>query len=512
MLNIAHYLDAAMRRAPDTVAVVHDGVAFSYAHIDGLANRIANGLTRAGLGRGSRIGLCCTNRPEFVASYFGILKIGGCVMSLDFTSTHRDFVKLLEDAQAEALLCVDGLNDNSIAERAVEAAAGIKSCKHVWIIPKDPSGRSPLRGVPSISDLTAGCRSTFVTAAVDPGDVAVVVYTSGTTGRRKGVQITHGNVHSVAMMTLPLADSDLCRRRLAPNNLDCIMAQLYLVILPVLCGHTTILLERSDPEFVWQELVNERATYLLQMPLYYKQLLDHANGVDASQVRKTLRLCATGGTVLPPEWSTAFAERFGPRLLPGYGATEVTAAVSWTCPGDRYKTGAVGRPIPGVMLRIIDENGAGVPPGEKGEVIVRSPGIMKGYLGMNDATAAAVRDGWYHTRDYGALDDDGYLFLYGRADSKIICGHGRVDPTEIELILHEHPAVSLAAVVGVPHPELGQEAKAFVVLEQDQAIGADQLLGWLKCQLPDAKCPRILQLRDSLPLTETGKIAVHLLS
>ena len=357
-----------------------------------------------------------------------------------------------------------------------------------------------------------GARATFDTAAVDPEDVAVVVYTSGTTGRRKGVQISHRNIHSVALMTSPLADPDLCRRRLAPNDLDCIMAQLYLIVLPILCGHTIILLERSDPESVWRELVNERATYLVQMPLFYKELIDHANCVDAGRVRKTLRLCVTGGAALPLEWSTTFAERFGSTILPGYGATEVTAAVSWTCPGDRYKTGSVGRPIPGVDVRIVDEKGAGVSPGEKGEVIVRSPGLMKGYLGMSDATADAVRDGWYRTRDYGAFDDEGYLFLYGRADSKILRGYERIDPVEIELILHEHPAVSLAAVIGVPHPELGQEAKAFVVLEKGQTIEADQLLGWLGRQLPDGKCPGILQFRQSLPLTDTGKVATHSLS
>ncbi len=184
----------------------------------------------------------------------------------------------------------------------------------------------------------------------------------------------------------------------------------------------------------------------------------------------------------------------------------------------KYKDTPLGRPvqyrgrIPGVDVRIVDEKGAGVSPGEKGEVIVRSPGLMKGYLGMSDATADAVRDGWYRTRDYGAFDDEGYLFLYGRADSKILRGYERIDPVEIELILHEHPAVSLAAVIGVPHPELGQEAKAFVVLEKGQTIEADQLLGWLGRQLPDGKCPGILQFRQSLPLTDTGKVATHSLS
>ena len=510
--NAAYFLDASTRRDPEAIALIHDGRRYSYRRLHDMANRVANGLTAAGFGRGSRIALCCYNRPGFYAAYFGAMKIGACLITMDPFSKYRDFVNLLNDCEAEALFCFDGFPDRNVAAIALDALAEVESCRRTWIIPADPFAPSTVPGVPALGDLMRDAGGRFETRAMGPDEPAVVFYTSGTTGKRKGVMASQANLCQMAMITMPLAPAEDCRRRLIAQSLECAIGQMYSVITTAFCGHTAILLEDEDPDYIWRELIRERANYVTGMPYFFKQLIDHSAGLDDAEVRKSLRLCPTGGTHLPKDWSDMFEERFGARILPGYGASEVTTAISWTCPKEPYKPGSSGRPIPGIDVRILDPDMQPVRAGEQGQIVVRSPGLMLGYLGMPAATEAVIHEGCYLTRDLGSFDDEGCLVVHGRMDEKIIRGIDHIDPAEVELLLLEHPCVAQAAVVAIPHPDLGQEAKAFVVLEDERAARADDLLSWLADELPDEKGPGLLELVSSLPLTRTGKIARHLLT
>src|SRR5690606_27311033 len=233
-------------------------------------------------------------------------------------------------------------------------------------------------------------------------------------------------------------------------------------------------------EAIWRLLIDEGATYFVHMPIYYQYLLEHAAKVDAGAVRRCLRLCATGGAPLPAGLSDAFAERFGTPIVPGYGLTEASSLVAWG--GGSLGRGAtpttVGRIVPGVEVLLDNGRSRSAAPGAQGEILVRGPGVMKGYLNLPEVTARTLVDGWLRSGDIGRFDAFGRLEVLGRADDKILRGEEHIYPAEVEAVLKAHPAIAEAAVVGVPDAYLGQEAKTFVVLREGHHINAKALLAW----------------------------------
>lgn len=512
MLNVAFYLDATAARSPNATAVVYNGQRYSYAQLHRLANQVANGLTEAGYGPGDRLAVCCSNRPGFIPIYYGILKAGATAVVLSDTLSPRDLAYELEDSQAKALFVYDRKEDLAVGDDAAEVARLAPACDDLWIIPSDPLASSTIADCAALSDLIEGQATDYLTHGFGESETAIVLYTSGSTGRPKGVEITQGNLTSMVMLNMMLAEREATRVRLVVAAMYDIMGQVFSLNLPVLSGETMVLVETFEPEETWRLIEEEGVSYMAEMPIYYRRLLDHADRVDARRVRGTLRLCATGGAALPAIWSEEFEERFGAPLSPGYGMTEATSTVSWNSPAQEIRPDTAGRPIPGVELCILGEDGSPLPPGNFGEIVVRSPGVMKGYLHHPEETARALRNGWLYTNDIGALDEDGYLHIQGRADGMITQGDEHIYPAEIANILQQHPAVARAAIKGFPHETLGQEARAYVTLRDDHDIEDDDLLGWLTSELPKDRAPGHLQVVPSLPLTRNGKIAYHLLS
>ena len=220
----------------------------------------------------------------------------------------------------------------------------------------------------------------------------------------------------------------------------------------------------------------------------------------------SLRVCVSGGAPMPVEVLQAFERTFGVRVLEGYGLSETAPVVAFNQLQRPSKPGTVGLPIFGVDVRCVDEHDKPLPPGERGEVVVRGPNVMKGYYNRPEATAEAMRGGWFHTGDIGQLDSDGYLAIVDRKKDMILRGGFNVYPREIEEVLMTHPAVSLAAVVGVPDDRLGEEVKAFVVRQPGAAITADELIAWCREQMAAYKYPRMVEFRDALPMSATGKM------
>ncbi|MGF1612199.1 MAG: class I adenylate-forming enzyme family protein [Kiloniellales bacterium] len=512
MLNVAFFLDATAARKPAATAIVHEGRRTSYAQLQRFANQLANGLAAAGYGAGDRIAICCNNRTGFAAVYYAVLKTGATAVVLSDSISAHDLAYELEDCGATALFVYDGTWKITIGEMAAEVAAAAPTCRNVWAIPLDPMAASTVPDCAAIADLAAGRPSDFATRGFAPSETALILYTSGSTGRPKGVELTQANLTAAMMLNQALAEPDATRVRLVLAPMADVAGQIFSLNLPVLAGETMVLVEEFEPREAWRLIVEEGVTYMAEMPIFYRWLLDHADGVDAAQVRKTLRLCPTGGAALPLPWSEEFEARFGVPIRPGYGMTEATATVTWNCPFDALRTETVGKPIPGVALRIVDDSGAALPPGRDGQIEVRSPGMMKGYLNNPAASAAAVRDGWLRTNDVGRLDEAGYLLVQGRADGMITRGFEHIYPAEIVNMLYRHPVVKQVAVKAVPHDTLGQDAKAFVTLNEGCAIEARELLSWLSSELPANRAPGLLQVVPSLPLTRNGKIAYHLLS
>jgi len=273
-------------------------------------------------------------------------------------------------------------------------------------------------------------------------------------------------------------------------------------------GFRLVLLPRFDPASVLKTIVDEGVEFWIGVPTMYWALLDYAESarVDVAEVGKHLRICISGGAPMPVEVMRRFESTFGVRVLEGYGLSETAPVVSFNQLQRPTKPGTVGLPIFGVDVRCVDENGAPVAPGERGEVVVRGPNVMKGYFNRPEATDEAMRNGWFHTGDIGVVDDDGYLSIVDRKKDMILRGGFNVYPRELEEVIMTHPAVSLVAVIGVPDDRLGEEVKAFIVRRAEASVTAEELVLWFREQFAAYKYPRIVEFLDSLPTGPTGKI------
>ncbi len=410
----------------------------------------------------------------------------------------------MKDSEAKAVLAFEGTADLPIGAMCREAAAQAGT-PHVIVFP--PQAASLFQETPVREP------SAFHPPRREPHDTAVILYTSGTTGHPKGAELTHGNMvlnavtchdmfkpafqagteQDVTLITLPLFHSTA---QTAQMN-----AALY-------GGFRLVLLPRFDPATVLETFARERIGLWIGVPAMYWALLDHAraSGADVSGAAASLRLCASGGAPMPVELLQEFEAAFNVRILEGYGLSEASPVVSFNQLQRPSKPGTVGLPIFGVDVRCVDEHDRPLPPGGRGEVIVRGPNVMKGYYGRPEATAEAMRGGWFRTGDIGQFDTDGYLAVVDRKKDMILRGGFNVYPREIEEVLLTHPAVAQVAVIGVPDPRLGEEVKAIVVPRRGATVTADELMAWGREQMAAFKYPRIIEFRDTLPISATGKI------
>jgi long-chain acyl-CoA synthetase len=343
-----------------------------------------------------------------------------------------------------------------------------------------------------------------VTADRGDDDDAVILYTSGTTGRPKGAELTHANLTRNAELTATTL--------LKSGTADVVMGCLPLFhVFGLTCGlnatiasgSTLTLLPRFDPGKALEIIQRDRVTIFEGVPTMYAAMLHHTGErPDVS----SLRLCVSGGAAMPVEVLRGFEDAFGCVILEGYGLSETSPVASFNHPDKVRKPGSIGTPIAGVEMRLIDADGADVPPGEVGEIAIRGHNVMKGYWGRPDATAEAIQDGWFRTGDLARVDEDGYYYIVDRKKDLIIRGGYNVYPREIEEVLYEHPDVAEAAVIGIPHPELGEDVGAAVKLKPGGTATPADLRAFARERVAAYKYPRHIWIVDDLPKGPTGKI------
>ena len=337
-------------------------------------------------------------------------------------------------------------------------------------------------------------------------DTAVILYTSGTTGKPKGAELTHSNLLQELPGVVREARRDQRRGR-APRRAAAVP-----LLRPdlhderaVSVGATVTMLPRFDPEKALEIIERDKVTLFQGVPTMYNAMLhsESCDGADCS----SLRICMSGGAAMPVELMRAFEEKFDCMILEGYGLSETSPVASFNHPDKERKPGSIGTPIEGVEMQVWDDDGNEVPQGEVGEIVIRGHNIMKGYWNREDANKEAItEDGWFRSGDMAKVDEDGYFFIVDRKKDLIIRGGYNVYPREIEEVLYEHPAIQEAAVVGVPHDELGEEVGAAVVLKQGESLDADELKSYVKEQVAAYKYPRKVWFVDELPKGPTGKI------
>ncbi|MEV6028288.1 long-chain fatty acid--CoA ligase [Streptomyces sp. NPDC052036] len=485
MPNLAEFLTRTAQRQPERPALRLDTQITTYAELDERSARVAALLRAEGVRPGDRVALMLPNVPEFVVLYYGILRAGAIVVPMNPLLKARETGYQLGDSGAAVLF------EWYRAPGEGEQGAAAAGTRHIVVEPASfaglLSGHEPLKAVTE----TAG------------DDVAVLLYTSGTTGRPKGAALTHAGLrHNTEVNTEHVQRMTAQDVVVGCLPLFHIFGQICAMSVAVHSGASLTLIPRFDPGTVLEAIVRDGATVFDGVPTMYAALLQHRAEVDVP----TLRMCLSGGASLPVEVLHGFERRFGCPVLEGFGMSETSPVVTFNHLDRPRKAGSIGTPIQDVEVRLLDDEGRDVGPGEVGELAVRGPNVMKGYWNLPEATAAAVPDGWLRSGDLARQDEDGYLYIVDRKKDMIIRGGYNVYPREIEEVLHEHPAVALAAVVGVEHERLGEEIAAAVVLRKGARADAEELRQFVKDRVAAYKYPRLVWLVETLPTGPTGKI------
>nr|WP_232838191.1 long-chain fatty acid--CoA ligase [Streptomyces geranii] len=484
-MNIALNLRRSAAQYAGRTALRFGASAQTYEDLERLSRRAA-GLVRAhGIRPGDRVGLMLPNVPEFAVLYFGILRAGGIVVPMNPLLKEAEVAHYLTDSGARLLFVWAGFRE--------AAEAGVRFSRATTVL-VDPDG---------FPGVLAGSPETAEVADRGGDDTAVILYTSGTTGRPKGAELTHaglGRNIDIAVDLMAIGADDVVFGGLPLFH---VFGQTCSLNAAVRAGACLTLLPRFDPAEAFEVLVRDRVTVFAGVPTMYVAFLNHpaATAYDLSR----LRVCVSGGAAMPVEVMTRFEDTFACVVLEGYGLSETSPIASFNR-ADARRPGSIGTPVDGVEFRLVDDDGKDVLPGERGEIVVRGHNVMKGYWNDPSQTRAAIRDGWFHTGDIGRRDEDGFHYVVGRKKDMIIRGGYNVYPREIEEVLHSHPAVGEAAVVGVAHPVHGEEVIAVVSLRPHSTATPEELRTYARDRVAAYKYPRAVRIVDELPKGPTGKI------
>ncbi|ROS44535.1 long-chain-fatty-acid--CoA ligase [Amycolatopsis thermoflava] len=506
MSNLATLLDVSAGRYGERDFLVAGTRRLTFAEVSRRSAAMARRLVESGVSPGDKVALSCPNVPEFTIAYWAVLRAGAVVVPLNVLLRAREIAYHLDDSDAVAYLVYEDSADPRLAEAAREGFDNAGRCDRFWIIGADEAGETTWCG-----EALTGPAS-FDTVTREDGDTAVILYTSGTTGRPKGAELTHRNLllNARAAVSVYELDPGWPDTHLLVAPLFHSLGQTCVQNASTLCGGTIVMVPRFDAAQALRLMLDEHVTIFAGVPTMFWALLRALGDVpDGDRLHGQLRVAASGGSALPIELHKEFEARLGTSILEGYGLSETSPMASHTRLGEPVRAGSIGRPIDGVEMKLIADDWTTLPddPQVVGEIAIRGHNVMKGYYKRPEATAEAVRDGWFRTGDLARKDADGFYHIVGRSKDLIIRGGYNVYPREIEEVFLEHPAVSLVAVIGVPHASHGQEIKAVVVpAEGHEAVRPEDLVAWGRRQLAAYKYPRIVELRERLPMTPTGKI------
>jgi long-chain acyl-CoA synthetase len=486
MTNLAHLLTDTVAKHPDRVGVRLDDIALPYAVIDQAVARAAGLLRAKGVGAGDRVGVMLPNVPYFPFVFYGALRVGAIVVPMNPLLKRREVAHHLGDSGAGLLVAWHGFAE------AAEPGAADADAQAVLVEPG--AFEQHLGGADPVADVADRADE----------DTAVILYTSGTTGTPKGAELTHGNLRAATQIARDLVDA-------GPDSVTFGGLPLFHVFgltcglnTSVLAGGCLTLLPRFDAGKALEIVARDRVTTFLGVPTMYAALLHHPG--RESHDASSLDLCISGGAAMPVEVLRGFEAAFGCKVLEGYGLSETCAIGSFNTPDRERRPGSIGFPVPGVQMKLVDDDGNEVAQGEVGEILEKGPVVMRGYWNRPDATAETLVDGWLRTGDMARVDEDGYLHIVDRKKELIIRGGFNVYPREIEEVLYEHPAVREAAVLGIPDASLGEEIGAAVALKAGEDAGAEDIRAWAKERVAAYKYPRRIWFVDELPKGATGKV------
>ncbi|HLI39388.1 MAG TPA: AMP-binding protein [Streptosporangiaceae bacterium] len=498
--NLARQAERMLELHGDYDSLFFEGTWYSSGSQADRASRFASGLIRLGVRPGDRLVVLMANCPEVFVTYTAAWRAGAVVTPLIFLVSEDELRYGITDSGAVGVVTTAEFLPKVSA--AVKGAEGVRFIVVAGDAPGGPAGPGATVPVLGFGEVAAAGPGSIVDR--DDDDLAALLYTGGTTGRSKGVPLTHANLYWCGSSSHQAASADEASTTLLPLPL----AHAYGLLVTCVGMHQavpgrTVLMRWFDPAG-WVDLAQQhRVQRTTLVPSMIQMLL--AQPLEQADL-SALTVVTSGAAPLAEEVRQEFEARVpSATIYEGYGCTETASIISANPLGAR-RAGSVGLPVPGCEVTIRDEAGRVLPPGEDGEICVRSPGVLSGYWHAPEASAAALAGGWLHTGDIGHLDADGYLYVVDRKKDLIIRGGFNVYPRDVEDVLLAHPAVAQAAVVGRPDPRLGEEVVAFVSLRPGAAATADELISHARAHLAATKYPREVRIVDAVPLTSVGKL------
>jgi len=491
-LNIAKLLHDTAARVPEHVAVDFNGEVMTYREFDQRSDALAWGLKERGLAPGQVCVLMMPNSLDWVVCYYALAKLGAVVLPVNFLYRTQELQHIFSDSGARAFI-----GHGAHLEYAGTVLEGMPQIDIRCVAGPAAEGYLPLAGLEKD-------KGPYPLHPAQDDDTWAIIYTSGTTGLPKGAMLTHHNLANNAMTIANMRHTDPKVTSLGMLPLFHIYGQTSSLNASVFLGITLRLWEHFDPDETFAAIEEMEDTILIAVPTIYNRLAEMA--VKRPPKRSSLHYCICGGASLPVEVIKRFERAYNATIYEGYGLTECSPVCVENPYGKATKPGSIGLPIPGFKARVVDEQDQDVPQGQVGELIIQGPGVMKGYLNQPQATEDTLRGGWLHTGDMARQDEDSYFYIVDRKKEMIIRGGYNVYPREIEEVLYQHPAVLEAAVLGQPHPDLGEEVAAMVVLREGAAATPDEIRDFVKQRVAPYKYPRIVRITDELPKTHTGKV------
>ncbi|MFA5891821.1 MAG: long-chain fatty acid--CoA ligase [Actinomycetota bacterium] len=494
-MNIADIVRQGAARNPTKPALIYQDRPITYVDVDREIDAAAAGFAALGVRKGDRVAVMVNNIPHFVYSYLGILRAGGVMIPLNTMYTPDEVSFIVSDAGARAAV---------VAEPFIAAVEGlvhaVPMLEHVVVV----------GGTASVGTMTweqmSGCGGNVPDVRISDDDLACLAYTSGTTGKPKGAMLTHGNLAAnfdqmgkVSM--LALTEDDVSLLALPMFH---IYALNVILGLTLQVGATAVLLERFDAVGSLDAVERHRVTALFGAPPMFVAWLN-TPGIEHRDL-SSVRVAVSGAAPLPGPVLEEFHRRLSITIWEAYGLTETAPGVTSNAMGEVAKPGSIGKALPGVELRLVDEDGDDVEEGDPGEIVVRGPNVFRGYWGLQEETEAAMRGGWFHTGDVAYEDEDGYLFLVDRKKDLIIVSGFNVYPREVEDALLRHPKIAEAAAIGIAHPYTGEAVKALLVLRPGEHATEEEIIEFCRRSIARFKCPQVVEFVDELPHTQTGKV------
>jgi long-chain acyl-CoA synthetase len=495
-MNVGILSDEHIERVGEVPLMVFEGEEISNVSIRDNSNRLGSALKDLGIGEDDVVAISMSNCPQIFESFGAVFRIGGIALPILFVLKEEECRFILEDSGAVAVI-----TDAVLADKMLTACEGLDSVKQIIVVGGEDTDRTL-----SYEKLLAESPPDLEMVDKDPEDIAIIMYTSGTTGKPKGVLLTHENLISCAKSAYVSSEFEE-----AKTSLMCLpMAHIF----GVAGMNTALYNEFPETRIVvmrWYEpeecmrLIQEYQVQLFPaVPTMFSLIVNHPN-VDNYDL-SSLEDCVAGAAPLPLELRRAFMDKFGCEMRQLYGLTESTGMGTIYRPSMSWKDGSVGKPYEYMEMKIFDDDDNELPPGEIGEVVIRGPQLMKGYHNRPEETAEALRGGWLHTGDVGYLDEEGYLFLTDRKKDIIIKGGENIMPTQIEDKIYEHPAVAEAAVIGITDPTYGEEIVACVALKPGMEATPEELMEFCRENIPTFKQPKEVRILEALPKSSIGKI------